>query len=154
MVVAMALPALTAAQVLDLKGLKIGMSKAEVQERFPTWNDFTIGGVRSKFTHIPLNIKYQDDKLEQLMFLFNSASFQQVLDALKEKYPALKCEASKVGNAMGASFEQVQCSIEDQESVLQLFRFLSDVRTSMLILESKKSINEKIEKEKQKKKDI
>lgn len=142
------------AQSIEIKGLYVGMTKAEVQEKFPTWKDFTIAGVRSKHEHTPVNIKYRDDKLDQFMFFFNSSSFETVLGAIKEKYPKTVCESTQVGNAMGATFDQIQCSLKDKESILQLSRYVSDIRTSVLSIMSNKSLEEQAEKAKQRKKDI
>ena len=153
-IIAVIVPISAMAQLIEIKGLRVGMTKAEVQEKFPTWKDFTIAGVRSKFEHLPVTIKYREDQLDQLMFIFSSASFQPVLAAVKEKYPGIKCETSQVGNSIGATFEQIHCSMEDQDSVLQLSRYLSDVRTSMLTLVSKRWLDEQADKAKQKKKDI
>jgi hypothetical protein len=148
-----ALPISAFAQFIEIKGLQIGMTKAEVQEKFPTWKDFTIAGVRRKYENSP-PIRFRDEKLESLDFYFNVGSFETVLGAVKEKYPEIKCETSEVGNAMGAKFEQVYCSISDSESVLELSRYVSDIDTSALNLISKKFLDDLAKKNKQQKKDI
>jgi hypothetical protein len=150
----MAFPLSAIAQSIEIKGLRMGMTKAEVKEKFPTWKDFTIAGVRSRYEYTPVHIQYRDEKLDQFMFFFNSSSFEAVLGAIKEKYPETVCESTQVGNAMGATFEQIRCSLSDNESVLQLSRYVSDIRTSVLSLVSKKSLEEQVEKAKQRKKDI
>lgn len=142
------------AQSIEIKGLHVGMPKAEVQEKFPTWKDFTIAGVRSKFVLTPVSIEYRDDKIDKLTFFFDSSSFETVLGAIKEKYPETICKSTQVRNAMGATFEQIQCLLKGGESDLLLSRYISDIRTSMLAVASKKSQEEQAEKGKQRKKDI
>jgi hypothetical protein len=141
-------------QSVEIKGLSVGMTKAEVQDLFPTWKGFTVAGVPSKYPSVSVLPKYHEDRLDQLMFFFNPDSFATVLDAVKSKYPNLKCVDSKVGNAMGAQFSQVECTMGDSSSVLQLTRFVGDINTSGLSLLSRRSLAEDLEKAKQTKKDI
>ena len=148
------LPATVNAQPIDIKGLSIGMSKTDVEQKFPNWNGFTIADVSSKYQHSPLNVSYFDGKLDSLLFFFDSNSFTTVLDAVKQKYPSISCKESQVGNPMGAKFTQIECTTTDQLSILQLRRFVSDIRTSSLSLISKRKMEEYAEKEKNKKKDI
>jgi hypothetical protein len=148
------LPISALAQSIEIKGLRVGMTKAEVQKKFPTWKNFTIAGVPNKYESLTFNIEYQDDRLNQFTFFFDAASFETVLEAIREKYPATKCKTSKVGNAMGAKFEQVQCLMSDSESVLELLRYVGDIQTSMLSLISKKALDDQARKTKQQKKDI
>lgn len=153
-ILALALPLSANAQPIEIKGLYVGMSKAEVLEKFPTWKDFTIAGVRSKYEHTPVSIKYRDDKLDQLMFFFNSNHFDTMLSALKEKYPEMSCESTQVGNAMGATFDQTRCTLKGTDSILQFSRYVSDIRTSVLSMMSMKFLEEQAEKVKERKKDI
>ena len=139
---------------IEIKGIRIGMTKAELHQLHSDLKGFTVAGVRSKYEHVPLGLRYRDDLLDQVAFYFHSTGFRQVLEALKEKYPTLACETNNVSNAMGATFEQQKCSLEDANSVLHLSRFVNDTRTSGLTLMSKKSLQEQIDKSKAQKKDI
>ena len=141
-------------QTLDIKGLRIGISKDDVEQKTPMLADFTIAGVRSKYEHSPVSLEYREDKLDQMFFFFDPSGFDEVLGAVREKYPRMTCENSEVGNAMGAKFKQVQCSVQDSNSVLQVTRFVGDIRTSALTLMSKRALREQSETAKQRKKDI
>lgn len=150
----MAFPLSAIAKSIEIKGLHVGMPKAEVEAKFPTWEDFTIAGVTSKYDVDPVHIEYRNDKLDVLHFSFNSDGFETVLGALKEKYPNIVCESTQVGNAMGATFNQLHCTLSDKESVLDLSRYVNDIETSSLMLISNKKLKELDEKAKERKKDI
>lgn len=130
------------------------MQKSEVLQKFPSWAGFTIAEVPGKYTHSPMHVEYFEERLDFLLFFFNAPNFPSVLAAVKEKYPGLICEDSQVGNAMGATFTQTNCALEDAESILRITRFVSDIRTSSLSLTSKRKLAELAERSKQKKKDI
>jgi hypothetical protein len=112
--------------------------------------NFQIAGV--SFKQAP-SIAYRDKKVDNFVFFFDPKKFETMRDALVEKYPKLGCESSQVKNAMGASFEQIICALQDAESVLKLKRF-QDLNTSLLQLTSKKLIEETTEKKNKQKKDI
>jgi hypothetical protein len=139
---------------LEIKGLKIGMSKEEVTEKYPTWTGFTVAGARAKYAALPVMIKYHENKLDEFMFFFTPDAFDALLIAFKEKYPSLACTSSSLGNAMGANYEQVQCSLSDSDSVLQVRKYVSDSRTSLLSLHSKRFVEEESKKQREQKKDI
>lgn len=152
--IAVLFPISSLAQPIEIKGLRVGMTKAEVQKKFPTFKGFTIAGVRSKHDFLPLEVSYRSGKLHNLMFIFAPANFDTVFGAIKEKYPNINCEKSLVGNPMGATFGQVECSLQDSDSVLKLVRYATDISTSVLIVSSKKLLEEQEANAKQRKKDI
>jgi ABC-type amino acid transport substrate-binding protein len=139
---------------LEIKGLRIGMSKEEVTEKHPNWTGFTVAGARAKYAALPVMVKYHENRLDQLMFFFTPDAFDVLLTAFKEKYPALACKSSSIGNAMGATYEQVQCSLSDSDSVLQVRKYVNDSRTSLLSLHSKRFVEEETKKQREQKKDI
>jgi hypothetical protein len=142
------------AQSIEIKGLRIGMSKAEVDALFPSWQDFTIAGVRSADGLTP-SARYHEEKLDAFHFFFRARDFDVVAEAVKEKYPATECVDSTVTNAMGATFRQTHCNItNDPSAVLRIARFARDVRTSALTLISVRSVKEGLEKRQERKKDI
>jgi hypothetical protein len=141
-------------QPIEIKGLIVGMSKAEVEVLFPSWAAFTIAGVRSAEGFAPV-VRYHEDKLDAFHFIFSAKDFDVVAEAVKEKYPSTECVDSTVGNAMGATFRQTHCNItSDPASVLRLSRFVKDARTSVLTLTSMRSVKEGVEKRRERKKDI
>lgn len=125
----------------DIKGIRIGMTRADVDELF-TWKafeNFTVAEVGSKYREGPI-LKYDmDGKLEHFMFVFNSDNFDAVKSAFAQKYPKMKCNSSKVGNAMGAKFAQVNCEYKD----LSLTRFLNDIDTSVVSLSNNAALEKK-----------
>ena len=141
-------------QTIEIKGLSIGLSKAEVEQKFPSWSGFTIAGASAKYPHSPLETSYVDGKLDSLFFFFEEDSFAVVLAAVKQKYPNISCVESQVGNAMGAKFTQIECTISDRLSTLQLTRFISDIWTSSLTLTSRRLLEEASQKAKKNKKDL
>ena len=142
------------AQQIEFKGLHLGMSRAEVQKKagpLPL-KDFTIAGVGSKYSTIEL--RFHEDKLDSLAFLFHANRFDDVLEAVRAKYPALECKNTTVTNAIGGSFTQTDCTLKDMLGTLTLTRFVSDIRTSVLSLTSDRAIKEYIDEERKRKKDI
>lgn len=151
---ALLLPFSANSQTIEIKGIQIGLPKEQVEQKAPDSDAFTIAGVKSKFDMIPYSTKYRDGLLDRFAFYFHSRSFENVLGAVKEKYPKISCVSSPVGNAMGASFEQIQCSLKGTDSILELRRYAGVIDTSALTLTSFKFIEDENEKEKNKKKDI
>lgn len=142
-------------ETVDIKGLHLGMKKEEIINKFGPLplKEFTIGGVQSMF-----DLNFYDDfyenKLDRFIFFFEADSFNEVLQAVKLKYPALKCVDSTVSNAMGASFKQTICELQDQLGTLTLKRFVSDISTSVLNLSSHRRNQELANKQKMKQNDL
>lgn len=145
---------------IDIKGFYVGMTKAEAEEKRRTQKDFTIAGVRSTMDTLagygimPFKIDYRDDKLDSFAFVFDSSSFEAVLGAVKAKYPQVACQSFQVNTAIGGTFEQLACGLQNQESGLHLARFAGDIKSSALILLSRKQIEEGYAKIKQREKDL
>ncbi len=142
-------------QEIEIKGLKLGMSKADVESnvgkiRGSFIDGFTIGGVGGKY----LAVKFHEDKLDNVMFIFKPDGFEAVRRAVASKYPALTCSDSTVQNRAGASFEQVRCELNSDGTRFSLTRISGDVNTSMLTLSTQRALDEFIEKQKQKEGDI
>ena len=142
------------AQGIEIKGLRIGMTKGEVEKkigRLPV-RDFTIAGARNKYpTFSP---EFHDGKLDLFGFFFDPDAFDEVVSAVKDKYPALICENTTVTNAMGAAFRQTQCLLRDELGTLRLSRYVNDIRTSALSLMSERKIKESLEKRNKREKDL
>lgn len=131
----------------DLKGVRIGMTKAEYDKAMETAGYFTIGGVSPKYSVSP---EFDEqEKLTRFTFFFRSEDYAEVREAVKSKYPKLKCIQTSVGNRMGATFAQEHCML----GTLLLSRFVSDIETGVLSLSAPESQKAKSEREK-KKKDI
>jgi hypothetical protein len=134
---------------LEIKGLKIGMTEKEAYDK--SIYGFTIGGVSPKN---PIDLKYHDGKLDRLSFVFTPEGFNAVLEAVKSKYPSLKCNNSSVSNAMGASFQQMICMLESPEATLIIRRFTTSIDTSTLTLTSQRFFDEQDKYKNNTKKDI
>lgn len=141
------------AEPIEIKGLYVGMPKEAVAEKYPNWKGFTIAGVYSKFPMNPLNVDYHEEKLDSLLFFFDSKDFVEVFAVISKKYPELKCITSPVSNKLGAKFEQMDCSLQDAQSKLMLTRFI-DFNTSSVSLNSKRKADENSEEIKRSMKDI
>lgn len=130
---------------INIKGIYIGMTKDEFNDKFANidLNNFTIGGAPNKYAEQPLDPEYdKNNKLVRFVYFFHPNFFDDVKFALKNKYPALKCNNSSVSNAMGASFQQIICTIDDNISMLAIKRFAGDINTSGISISSKKFFNE------------
>jgi len=157
LVLALIQPSISFSQEIEIKGLRLGMTMAEVESKvgkLPLKN-FTIAGVKGKYEDSnPVIIKFYEGKLDVFVFFFDANHFDDVLEAVKTKYPSLECAKSNVSNAMGASFDQVKCNLHDQSGSLSLSRFVSDIKTSALSLMSDRAIKETKDKQKEKRKDL
>jgi len=144
-------------EVIEIKGLKIGMTKEEIERnvgKLPL-NNITIAGVRGKYDDSgPVIIKFYEGKLDVFMFSFDPRYFDDILEAVKNKYPTIGCDNSVVTNAMGASFNQVSCRLKDQSGSLSLSKFSNNINTSTLSLISDRWIKETADKQKEKRKDL
>jgi hypothetical protein len=143
------------AQEIEIKGLRLGMTKQEVQKkigRLPVDN-FTIAGVQSKYGEF--SPEFYHGKLDSFTFFFDSSDFDQVLSAVKDKYPALICENTTITNAMGARFTQTVCNLRDKLGVLHLSRYLmSNITSSVLSLNSDRYLKDFTDKQNKLKKDL
>ncbi len=144
----------TFAQEIEIKEIRLGMTRAEVQKKvgqLPLQN-FTIAGVPSKYSTV--SVEFHEDKVDSFRFFFNSQDFNDVLEAVQKKYPKLKCENSSVKNSIGVSFSNTDCVLREPLGSLQLSRFVSDTRTSVLSLVSDRSIKEFTENKSERQKDL
>lgn len=157
---------------LEIKGIKIGMTEhdanyakidsqmkaiqsASERERVAGLG-FTIGGVRSKNDMLnDVDFTFRDEKLVMLTFIFKPDGFDMVIEAVKSKYPMLQCNESIVSNAMGASFHQIDCEVNDSKgNTLLITKFDGNIETSSLHLFSQRYLDELKKKRNDKKQDF
>ncbi len=152
-------PVVSFGQEIEIKGISLGMSKDKFDNTIDRSGveDFTIGGVKSKYPN-PLSdanfTLFYDNKLDQFVFLFDSSKFEDVLSAVKTKYPEIKCVDSEISNAMGAKFNQVTCILKGDNGDLGVNKFSNDIKTSGLILHSNRLLKKALAKDKEQQKDI
>lgn len=141
------------AQTLELKGIRLGMSQFEIQDLHGALpiRGLTIAGISSKY---PISPDFLNGRMERFAFYFDSSEFDQMLVAVKKKYPAVACTNHRVSNAMGAGFVQTQCALESGEGTLSLSRFVSDVSTSALTLTAREVTERRLKALKAGEKDI
>lgn len=126
---------------VDIKGIHLGMSKAEFQALFPDAKlddvdplpHFTIGGTESKYGGGPGLEWEKDGTLGYFVFQYYPAGFDGLRTALKQKYPALKCQRSVVYNALGEAFDDEDCWLGRD---LLLSKYTDDLTLGQLTLES------------------
>jgi len=140
-------------QGIEIKGLRLGMTKTEIEKKFGTLplNNFTIADVSGKF---PVRLEFYEGKLDELMFFFSPKSFDDVRKAVVSKNPELKCTDSTITSPKGESYKQVNCKLVDMLGTLRLDRFVRDIDTSALTLMSHRLFQELENKRKEKQKDI
>ena|SRR6185369_16861620 len=139
------------AQGIEIKGLRLGMTKAEIEKKFGPLpiNAFTIADVSGKF---PVRLEFYEGKLDELMFFFSSKDFNDVRKAVISKNPDLKCTDSTVTSPAGKSYNQVNCKLADQLGTLRVDRFVRDIDTSAVTLTSHRLFQELEKKRKEKQK--
>ncbi|MGZ8954434.1 MAG: hypothetical protein ACXW0Q_07125 [Methylovulum sp.] len=140
---------------IEIKDISIGMTEKEVANKIGKIEEFTIAGVNPKRSSAPLTLYYYEGKLDGIYFFFESIEFDTVLEAVKNKYPSLKCVESTTNNAMGMSFNETECTLKDSESTtLTMLRRDENISTSSLIIVSKRNLAEWNERQNNKKNDI
>jgi hypothetical protein len=142
------------AQTIEIKGLSVGMSQADFEQKFgpSPLRDFTIADVPSKYKKV--DFFFREERLDSFNFYFAEDDFEHLLDALRAKYPKLRCQQSPVTNLFGARLAQVECGIKDKLGGLSLTRFVNDVNTSGLTLYSNELVQELKQKKKKPNRDL
>jgi len=125
---------------IEIKGLRIGMTRAEVIAKYgkPPLRDFTVAGVPGKSKR--LDLSFHEDRLDYWIFYFDVGAFDELMEALRSKYPRLRCTERMVPNYLGAPYAQVDCSLSDRTSTLSLRRVAQDINTSALWMSSQRRL--------------
>jgi hypothetical protein len=93
------------AEEIDIKGIRLGMTKKEISALYPNGTDnFTIGGVSNS---LGLRLLFHEDKLAEMTFYFDTSGFNNVISAVKYKYPNIKCV--KITDPRMPWFGSVEC---------------------------------------------
>ncbi len=131
--------------LIDIRGISVGMTKKELIEKFPSWNNFTIANIGS-IEGKPVEVAFHDGKLDKFKFFFTSDGFNDVLDVVSVKYPEIKCKESQIQNIYGNNFDQTKCTIIGSNADLELTRFDDDITRSVLVITSRRYLDEQIKK--------
>ncbi|MCV0441278.1 MAG: hypothetical protein K5880_22010 [Hydrogenophaga sp.] len=129
------------AQAFDLKGIAPGMSKADFVAKFgeSPVRGLTIADIPSR--HKTTTVIFDDnDRLSSLYFFFEADHFDDMRDAVKAKYPALRCTNSTVSNRLGAKFTQTNCTLNDSTGRLSLTRYNDTLDGSALTIYSREEL--------------
>lgn len=138
--------AASAAPPIEVKGLQIGMTEEQIVAAIGsmTPRGLTIAGVPSFYAdnhRLPLDpgveIQMEDGKLARFTFLFKARYFEPLQQTFSEKYPAMRCSDSSVTTGSGARLTQTECELQDAQSRLSVRRFVGDINTAGLVLESR-----------------
>lgn len=140
--------------VIDIKGIAVGMNKVEVDAKLGAPRDFTIAGVPSKYSGPSL--RYGPDQiLDTFIFFFYAGRFDDVVDALKSKYPTMKCLDSDMQTKGGGHFKDTTCELDGANGAhLHMTRFVGDIETSSLMMQSERAAKEAAEEREKRLKDI
>ena len=129
---------------LEIKGFHVGMKNWEVTAHEHDFcyaktcplsrkTPFTVGGVTGKF----LNATYDDSAAANLVeFGFDSFGFENLKNALVEKYPGTKCMNSEVITRLGLHVPQVVCRYETDKDGIYLMRVAGNINKSLLFIMS------------------
>jgi hypothetical protein len=125
------------AQEVEIKGLRIGMTLDEVKKLYPSGypraGEFSVARIVPAFPALGVAIKYDNDKLSRLSFIFKSRDFFEMRDTLKLRYENLRCVDSVLVDNHGRQFTQINCSYKE----LRLERYFGgDLTVSHLELMS------------------
>ena len=129
-------PPITSESV-EIKGIRIGLTRTEVSRLAPDWSKFTVAGV-SQHPAFRDPTVYANNRLDRFVFVFYPHDFDAVLSALKEKYPQARCVTRVITDFGGTSAEQQECAVTDPRSVLLLRRYAADLQTSLIALYSRR----------------
>lgn len=135
---------------INIKGYYLDMHRCEIEKSLgePDLN-FSIAGIVGK----PI-LDFIDDRLAGFIFSYPSSDFKNVYNAVKSKYPELKCKESEIHNAMNAKFNQIECSLKFDNGSLILDKYTSNVSNGVLALISNARLQEDEKKRLQRSKDI
>jgi hypothetical protein len=129
---------------LDIKGFHVGMKNWEITAHEHDFcyaktcplshkTPFTVGGVTGKF----LNATYDDSAAANLVeFGFDSFGFQNLRNALLQKYPGTKCVNSEVITRLGLHVPQEVCRYETDKDGIYLMRVAGNINKSLLFIMS------------------
>jgi hypothetical protein len=152
---------------IEIKGIKIGMSQNDYEIIVPPQrffdednkpirvkpSEFTIAEIPGKHVYSSAGATFEADKLDSFLFFFKSENFDKMLNAVKAKYPKLKCENSIVNNAFGATFKNINCYLKDKSGQFKLTKYV-DLETSSLSIRSHEYIKRTANKQKIPSKDL
>lgn len=144
---------------IDIKGIRLGMTRDELIAQGAIVNSkqnfvmpgFTVGGVPAILGNADLTLK--DERLDTFTFFFAPDDFDEVLAAVKIKYPKTKCESSELQNGFGAKFPQTYCTYTDGKTTLRVRRMLSN-EVGLLSLVANSTLKQMDDRAQRKKGDI
>lgn len=135
---------------LDIKGIRLGMSKDQVasivREANANGGGFGIGGVRPREKSrrgLTVYDDYAEGKLDAFSVLFEASAFEAVEMAVRTKYPSVTCLDSPSRTFSGVELTQRTCVVHGRGERIVLSRYLSDVREGFLQLVSQRYYDER-----------
>ena len=136
---------------IEIKGIYFGMPQVDFYKKFgepPTSNIVYIAGIEGQ-----AQTYFENKFLEKFVFIFESQNFESILESVKNKYPQMLCDKGMLQNKMGATFQQVECLLNDKTGNLYLVKYAGgNISKSILQLIKKSHLDQiKIQQEKSKK---
>jgi hypothetical protein len=127
---------------IDIKGIRLGMAKQEVDAQIGSPEEFTIARIpcvnpngNRDHRDYGLLTYYVDDKLDSLAFFFSTEQFDDMVEALRLKYPQLDCKDSVNQDGI----DLTACILEGKSGNLLLHRHYFTVSTSVLFLQTQEA---------------
>jgi hypothetical protein len=115
----------------DIKGIRLGMHRSDVIRALGGEPDGTAANLNMYPDHYlwclsiakvyPKNSCSgiftfdEDEKLVWLFWMFDSSNYGALRDALREKYPKMRCTSTVLSNALNARFPSQECVAGDIE---------------------------------------
>ena len=139
---------------IEIKGIRVGMTKQQLNQTIPSWSGFTIAGVPPMFHELRSPAVFHAGRLDRFVYMFLPEHFNTMHEALLEKYPALQCKSLVKTDTVGESAESTECGLADKDSVLLLSKYSVDRNTSLIGLYSRRYLEEEKQRKLKTKKDI
>jgi hypothetical protein len=128
----------------DIKGIRLGMPKDDViralggETEGPAWNlnqqpwhylwCMTIAEVYPKNECSSIFTFDEENRLVWVYWMFDPNEFENLRDALKVKFPKMRCTSNTVITTMGGRFQNQECVAGD----IELSKYSSSVRNGYI----------------------
>jgi hypothetical protein len=105
---------LTSSPNVELGAIKLGMPASDYKAIVPSYGAFEVGGITAMSDP---KVTFRQGKLDTFQMAFGTYNYVKFRDAIKAKYPRMKCEQVKADKYIEYDFER--CRIGETLIVVQ-----------------------------------